>query len=606
MKKVISALTAAAMCASMSASAITVFAEYTAANTSFYLKVVDATAGTISEDGTKITFASAAEAKDAKLTVQEFIKADAANPSVQQVGSTFSVSDKAIKLSDGVSYSKKIGDDKEYTVGDKTFTTNLFVNCFGYLNSRGKYQSGTGDASWGHSDQYTWDYSGVDQLSIIWASDFGDDSRDNYKETAAFLADTSDAVPFTQFNATIGDVADGTYTIDIIDKWEHAENGTQNGTFINTDGKTKLLITEHPGITIEIGDASASDPGDTPADPGDTPADPGDTPADPGDTPADPGDTPADPGDTPADPGTSTDTPSQSLDDKKNAKEWTWYLDDVYLDIEAGQKEAEIHVFVTKDPGTYGYNFTLLIDGKTVDEAGWKFDVEPTDVYEFETFQPNKEKGKLGAASKLADENNNAINSVAEDGDKILDVYLTPPSTVKVGEKYIVTLDDLVVGDANDKKSNPAVIAGSITIGKKGTTPTTPDPGTDDPGTDDPGTTPDPGTDPGTDDPGTTPDPGTDDPGTVDPGTPSDVKYLYGDVNEDGKVELVDVVKLNRFLTKLDTKLSDVATVNANCMRDKGESDADTTTADLNGKDSVEILRTLIGLVAQADLPTKA
>lgn len=55
MKKVISALTAAAMCASMSASAITVLAEYTAANTSFYLKVVDATAGTISEDGSKVT-----------------------------------------------------------------------------------------------------------------------------------------------------------------------------------------------------------------------------------------------------------------------------------------------------------------------------------------------------------------------------------------------------------------------------------------------------------------------------------------------------------------------------------------------------------------------
>lgn len=87
------------------------------------------------------------------------------------------------------------------------------------------------------------------------------------------------------------------------------------------------------------------------------------------------------------------------------------------------------------------------------------------------------------------------------------------------------------------------------------------------------------------------------------PVTPSD--YLYGDVNKNGKVELVDIVMLNRFLTGFgDQKLDDYQTVVANCYRAKGESDADTTQKNLDGKDSMEILKHLIGLVKS--LPTKA
>ena len=259
MKKIITILTAIATCASMSARMMV----YSANDVEFYLKIVSASAGTISADGTIITFASPAEAKGAKLVVQEFIKADYSNPSIHQVGSTFSVNDKSISLDNGVSYSDPIGQEKEYTLNGITVTTDCFVSCFAYANKRKKFASGTGDATWGHSKDYTWAYDGVDQMTIIWASSFDDPNNDNSTETAHFQGYASDAFPFTQFEATIGDVTDGTYTIDIIDSWEHAELGTQNGTFINVDGKNKILVTNHLGINIVVGDSGSStdDPG---------------------------------------------------------------------------------------------------------------------------------------------------------------------------------------------------------------------------------------------------------------------------------------------------------------------------------------------------------
>ena len=76
---------------------------------------------------------------------------------------------------------------------------------------------------------------------------------------------------------------------------------------------------------------------------------------------------------------------------------------------------------------------------------------------------------------------------------------------------------------------------------------------------------------------------------------------------EDGKVKLVDVVMLNRFLTGYDDQdLGATAAINANCFRSEGESDADTDKAKhLDGKDSISILRYLIGKISHDELPEK-
>ena len=584
MKKVISALTAAAMCASMSASVMTAFAVYSAADTSFYLKVSDPGKGTLSEDGTTITFASAEDAKGATFTVQEFIKADASQPSVQQVGSTFQASAKGITLGTadadgayaGVSYTAAIGDEAEYDINGVTVKTNQFMNCFAYANKLKKFKNGTGNASWGSSRNYSWAYDGPDQLTITWASDFGDTSYEDYKQTAHFAAAESDKYPFTQFDVTLDDLADGTYTVDIVDSWEHQELGTKNDTFINVDGKNKVLITNHPGITIVVGDAGATDAPTTEAPATDAPT------------------TEAPATDAPATDATETQAPTDApaAVDKSVQDSWTWYFDDTNYDPATGKDGngnegyVVITAYVTKDEGTFGYDFTPLIDGKTFPEMGFEIlDISQADTgYGFSTFQVNSENGHIGSAKDTDG------NVTLADGSAVLTIAVAVPETAKEGDVYNITFKDLSVGDFAEVKHTPNTVAGTLTIGSA-PTPATPET-TDAPATDAPAT-----------DAPATDAPATDAPATDAPTPGSDVSYLYGDVNENGKVELVDVVKLNRFLTGLDTELTAVATVNANCLREGGESDADTTTANLNGKDSVEILRYLIGLVTA--LPTQ-
>ena len=61
---------------------------------------------------------------------------------------------------------------------------------------------------------------------------------------------------------------------------------------------------------------------------------------------------------------------------------------------------------------------------------------------------------------------------------------------------------------------------------------------------------------------------------------------VYGDANGNGTVELVDILTINRYLCGADSELSPYATYAADCWRD----------GKINGKDSITILRFLLGL----------
>ena len=743
MKKVISALTVAAMCASMSASVMPAFA-INAADAEFYLKAAKADKGTISADGATITFASAADAKGAKITIQEFIKADTAEPYVQQILSGFRVKDgvKSIKLGEaGVDYNGTVGDEKTYKIGDAEIDTDMFVSCFSTIDEFDEFDANVKQFMWGHSDNWGWKdtYKGGDTLNLIWAQPNG----------AKFNSDKTDTYPFTEFYATIGDdIKDGTYTIEIFDTWDNLGNtseknptGTVDGSTIS-DGKTTTKVTKTKNLTIVVGDAAATEkpteatqkptekPTEKPTDATEKPTEKptenstgkqslddkknskewtwyfDDVTYDPaadtkklgaaitayvtkdqgtygyeftplingkslkdagwtikrakqdkngynfssfdtnmenghlggasqskdGDTKlADgtavvvlnllPGDSVKDgvyevsfkdltvgnfkdvksnpasiagsitignPGTTDATekptekPTEATEKPTdkqdttQSLDDKKNSKEWTWYFDDVTYDPAADTKKlgAAITAYVTKDQGTYGYEFTPLIDGKSLKDAGWTIKRAKQDKngYNFSSFDTNMENGHLGGASQSKDG-----DTKLADGTAVVVLNLLPGDSVKDGV-YEVSFKDLTVGNFKDVKSNPASIAGSITIGNPGTTDAT----------EKPTEKPTDATDKPTDKPTEKP---TDKP--TDPTTTPVGDYLYGDVNEDGKVELIDVVKLNRFITGVDKELSAKAKEQGNCYRLKADE------ATLDGSDSVEILRYLIGLVTK-------
>jgi cell division septation protein DedD len=558
MKKVISALTVAAMCASMSASVMPAFA-INAADAEFYLKAAKADKGTISADGATITFASAADAKGAKITIQEFIKADTAEPYVQQILSGFRVKDgvKSIKLGEaGVDYNATVGDEKTYKIGDAEIDTDMFVSCFSTIDEFDEFDANVKQFMWGHSDNWGWKdtYKGGDTLNLIWAQPNG----------AKFNSDKTDTYPFTEFYATIGDdIKDGTYTIEIFDTWDNLGNtseknptGTVDGSTIS-DGKTTTKVTKTKNLTIVVGDAAATEkPTEATQKPTEKPTE-----------------KPTDATEKPTEKPTETSTGKQSLDDKKNSKEWTWYFDDVTYDPAADTKKlgAAITAYVTKDQGTYGYEFTPLINGKSLKDAGWTIKRAKQDKngYNFSSFDTNMENGHLGGASQSKDG-----DTTLPDGTPVVVLNLLPGENVKDGV-YKVSFKDLTVGNFKDVKSNPASIAGSITIGNP-------------PTTDKPTEKPTDATDKPTDKPTEKPTDKTTDPTTTPVGD-----YLYGDVNEDGKVELIDVVKLNRFITGVDKELSAKAKEQGNCYRLKADE------ATLDGSDSVEILRYLIGLVTK-------
>ena len=742
MKKVISALTVAAMCASMSASVMPAFA-INAADAEFYLKAAKADKGTISADGATITFASAADAKGAKITIQEFIKADTAEPYVEQILSGFRVKDgvKSIKLGEsGVDYLGTVGDSKSYKIGEAEIDTDMFVSCFSTVDEFDEFDPNVKQFMWGHSDNWSWKdtYDGADTLNLIWAQPNG----------AKFNSDKTDTYPFTEFYATIGDdIKDGTYTIEILDTWDNLANkseknptGTADGSTINA-GKKVTKVTKTKNLTIVVGDAAA--PTEKPTEATEKPTEATQKPTEATQKPTDATEKP-----------TEASTGKQSLDDKKNSKEWTWYFDDVTYDPAADTKKlgAAITAYVTKDQGTYGYEFTPLINGKSLKDAGWTIKRAKQDKngYNFSSFDFNTENGHLGGASQSKDG-----DTKLADGTAVVVLNLLPGDSVKDGV-YEVSFKDLTVGNFKDVKSNPASIAGSITIGNPGTTDATEKPTekpteatekpteatekptdkqettqslddkknskewtwyfddvTYDPAADtkklgaaitayvtkdqgtygyeftplingkslkdagwtikrakqdkngynfssfdfntenghlggasqskDGDTTLPDGTPvvvlnllPGDGvkegvykvsfkdltvgnfkdvkstpasiagsitigNPGTTEKPtdATDKPTDKPTEKPTDATqapsgdYLYGDVNEDGKVELIDVVKLNRFITGVDKELSAKAKEQGNCYRLKADE------ATLDGSDSVEILRYLIGLVTK-------
>jgi hypothetical protein len=753
MKKVISALTVAAMCASMSASVLPAFA-IDAAKAEFYLKAVKADKGTISEDGATITFASAADAKGAKITIQEFIKADTSEPYVQQVLSGFRVVDtKSIKLGEeGVDYEAAgYGESAEYSINGTNVKTDKFVSCFATLSKTKKFQSGAKQVSWGHSNNWAFEYDGPDTLNLIWAQPNG----------APFADAQTDKYPFTEFYATIGDdIVDGTYEIEILDTWENKingsddnPNGVQDGSSIN-DGTNVTKITKTKNLKIVVGNAEVTTteaPKDTTEAPKDTTEAPKDTtepqattqptkpssgmtmdekkaasewtwyfddvvydPAadadgfgavvtayvtkdqgtygyefaplidgkslaeagftfveanqtdegysfgsfdfneenghlggaaskkedtkladgtavvemnllppkdakpgtvyevsfkgllignykeeklypktingsitikgekDPEQTTTEPQQTTTEPQKDTTEPQQTTTEPTKpssgmTMDEKKAASEWTWYFDDVVYDPaeDADGFGAVVTAYVTKDQGTYGYEFAPLIDGKSLAEAGFTFiEANQTDEgYSFGSFDFNEENGHLGgAASKKED-------TKLADGTPVVTMNLLPPKDAKPGTVYEVSFKGLLIGNYKEEKLYPKTINGSITIkGEKDPEQTTTEPQKDT-------------TEPQKD----TTEPQKD---TTEPTKPTTGDYIYGDVNEDGKVELVDVVKLNRYISGIDKEISAKATVQANCYRESAaETDDATTTKNLDGSDSVQILSYLIGLV---------
>ncbi len=568
MKKVVSALTAAAMCASMAASVVSVFA-YSSDEIGFYLKVNSTGDYTVSEDGKTITFASAADAAGAKFMVGQYIDADPSKVAIQQIGAMVEASSTSVHLPEAGAALDAEGyysEAKSYTIPasdltggtEYTFETDCFINCFGAAKKQGKkyvYDNACSNISYNHSSKYpaSFNYTADEErLNWIWMYNFnvklfpGDNTAADYegKRSAHFLlGDKSDTYPLTEFEVTLDSaIKEGSYSIDFVEMYTN-EYGETEATFVNSgeSGSKPVIPGTLEGLTIVVGEA-----GDQPTEPSTEPTQ---------------NDTDPTQDDTGSDPGT--------------ADGFTWSIDKGVV-VEDGY--AEINVYVSNDSGTGAYAFQMLINGKEFSEYGITIDdIAKGKAYELmDTFQPNTGIGYAGAASTLT-----AENQFAKEGTPVVTYYLTIPDDMAEGE-YELTFNDFKVGDADGKEIKPTLVAGSLIVGD--VEPTEPQPTETEPTPTETEPTPTE----------TEPTPTETEPKPTET-EPGDDDYLYGDVNKNGKVELVDIVLLNRHLTGYeDQKLDDYQTEVADCY-DNGK---------LTGADSLEILKYLIGNIKS--LPTAA
>jgi hypothetical protein len=264
-------------------------------------------------------------------------------------------------------------------------------------------------------------------------------------------------------------------------------------------------------------------------------------------------------------------TTEKTTENGNLADAFTYYVDDITA--EPGDI-VYLPVKVKNDPGIGGYTFFLMINGEEFSNGvasyfevvdisqGVDGSEEGVAAYEFDTFMPNLALCGVAAANA-----NTLGNMYGADGSTVFEVALQVADDAEDGVYEVsFNLNDYCVGDGEAIQLFPDLVSGSITIGSVDPTEATTEETTE-----------------ATTEATTAPT----------EGTTATQDYLYGDVNKNGKVELVDIVMLNRYLTGYGNQtLDDYQQEVANCYYDKK----------LNGNDSIEILKYLIGL--NESLPT--
>ena len=286
-----------------------------------------------------------------------------------------------------------------------------------------------------------------------------------------------------------------------------------------------------------------------------------------------------------------TTKPTTPTEGEQKVEGNCFYMKDyVVTDLDAFAKDPYIDDFSIYANGAngsldlYGWSVYVLAEGKGLKSRFDEVNASQTGTTKLAQMQPNYDESLFAGAAAGSKEDKTFAN-----GDKVItfdfvirDEDIAAAKAAKAeGKEYKIAIDmsDLTVGNYAQETVDVKTKGAYIVLAQGQETTEATEQGTTEPV-----------------EATTAPVEDTTAPVTGD--------YLYGDVNENGTVELVDVVMLNRYLTKYENQaLTARAIVNANCLRN-GETDEATKASDLNGKDSVEILKFLIGSVKT--LPTQA
>ncbi|MBQ7013415.1 MAG: hypothetical protein IJN11_05815, partial [Oscillospiraceae bacterium] len=156
---------------------------------------------------------------------------------------------------------------------------------------------------------------------------------------------------------------------------------------------------------------------------------------------------------------------------KSEAGALTWTIESVTADP---GDIVPVHVYVTNDPGTAGYDAAITVDGRalstsdlTIEDIMQGNDDGDSETYlEFGMFAANPDTGSV--ASSRGD----GLNSVAVDGDAVYVMYFNIPENATDGTVYTLEFSDLVVSNGAYEVLDVTTVGGTITVGEAPTTTT--------------------------------------------------------------------------------------------------------------------------------------
>ena len=537
MKKLVSAVTSLCMAATMIGSVVPAVTSAADAKKGFSIKAYADSDSKYASEGSKVTV-SKEDIAAGDVTVPCAIYLSENTPDTEAFSVQLTVNSEdgdasGVKFKGYETSANYFANNKEFTTTAGTISTKKFMSFAGTVNSRGVYKPAGGTSILSVDDKQISAGTKNAYLGYTWTT------TDTYK----WLGDTSDKFPIVVFDVTIPQGSEGTYTLDFCNYNTDASGKNFNpscmienkdpGRFANYEGYLSNL--DLNTMTIVVGDSAPATTTTTKT------------------------------------PTTTTTTAAPVVTTTTTAPS----TGDAEISLDLGNYKVK--------PGqTFDVEVKIDCHNNAVSAGGVTYAIEsPLEITELLDYSPalddrdvmvNLATKKMNFTSLVDSE-----PSVIRSDDALMIVSVSVPANTPAGD-YKISITDAKIFKGNSSVTwNTEILNGTITVeGNTPATTTTTSSAT---------TTKTSTTSSSTTSSKTTTSTTTTSTTTV-PGTPN-----YGDTNCDGKVNVADVVLLNKWLA--DNKsynLTAQGALNADCFNPKAGKD-------ITSADSDAIIKSIVHLV---------
>ena len=542
MKKLVSAVTSLCMAATMIGSVVPAVTSAADAKKGFSIKAYADSDSKYASEGSKVTVSKEdIAAGDVTIPCAVYLSENTPDTEAFSVQLTVNSEDgdaSGVKFKGYETSANYFADNKEFTTTAGTISTKKFMSFAGTVNSRGVYKPAGGTSILSVDDKQVSAGTKNAYLGYTWTT------TDTYK----WLGDTSDKFPIVVFDVTIPQGSEGTYTLDFCNYNTDASGKNTNpscmienkdpGRFANYEGYLSNL--DLNTMTIVVGDSAPTTTTTTKT------------------------------------PTTTTTTTAPVVTTTTTAPS-----------TGAAEISLDLGNYKVKPGQTFDVEVKIDCHNNAVSAGGVTYAIEsPLEIKELVNYSPalddrdvmvNLATKKMNFTSLVDGE-----PSVIRSDDALMIVSVSVPANTPAGD-YKISITDAEIFKGNRSATwNTEILNGTITV--EGDTPATTTT-TSSATTTKTSTTSSSTTSSSTTSSKTTTSTTTTSTTTV-PGTPN-----YGDTNCDGKVNVADVVLLNKWLA--DNKsynLTAQGALNADCFNPKAGKD-------ITSADSDAIIKSIVHLV---------